>query len=65
MNDVIIEVVDHNSEFEGKFGKIIEDIDKCGFMVVHIFGDNKIAYLNEKQYRVLCVDEILRIFRDV
>ena len=65
MNDVIIEVVDQNSEFEGKFGKIIEDIDKCGIMVVHIFEDNKITFLNEKQYRIVCTDEILWNFREV
>ena len=65
MNDIFIEVTDSSSEFDGKFGKIIEDIDRCGIMIIHIFEDNRITFLNEKQFRIVCLDEILWNFKEV
>ena len=65
MNDIFIEVTDNSSEFDGKFGKIIEDIDRCGIMIIRIFEDNRITFLNEKQFRIVCLDEILWNFKEV
>ena len=60
MND-IIEIIDPQSEHDGKIGKIIQELDKCGYLVIQLFGDNKIIFVNEKQLRLLCEDEILNI----
>jgi len=60
MSDTIyIEVIDQHSKFEGKLGKIVDVFDYCGIMIIELFEENKIIFLDEKQYRIICVDEYL------
>lgn len=58
MNDIYVEIIDPHSEFESSIGIIIYDLDNCGFMIIELIKNKKIVFMNEKQIRIICLDEI-------